>query len=242
MKCIHLISAAFAALVGVAVMSAPAFAGPTYTFSVSTGAQPSNVGTITLQQGDTVPPPPAVPAACANPANCVTIDLTFISGIYGIMNSGAKIPFGFQLNSTALAETLAIAWIDPTGGSYTNSQNNSGTFSLNRTTGSQAGFGDFNTWISNSAGNGSSDAYYGELKFVLECTANCGTGLDTNDFIVNGNSPGVYFTADVTNGSNTGSQAWEVRKKVPEPATILLCGSALAAFGLGRRRRRSKID
>ena len=156
------------------------------------------------------------------------------------MNSGAKIPFGFELSSATSAEALSILFIDPSGGSYTNGMGNSGTFTLNHSTsspGSQAGFGTFNTWITNSAGNGSSDAYYGELKFVLACTASCGTtGLDTNDFVVNGSS--VYFTADLTNGSSTGAQAWETR--VPEPSTILLFGTALAGIGLYRRRRHSK--
>ena len=50
MKCIHLVGAAFAAVVAVSLISAPAFAGPTYTFSVSTGTQADNAATITLRK------------------------------------------------------------------------------------------------------------------------------------------------------------------------------------------------
>jgi hypothetical protein len=219
--------AVVAAMVGFA---APALAGPNYTFSVSSGTQPTNVGTITLTQTS---------------LDSVTIDLQFSSSIYGIMNSGAKIPFGFELDSAALAETIGITFIHPAGtttATYLDPQSVTDTFSLDHSGGSQAGVGVFNTSIDDTAGNGSSHAYYGELDFVLTCTANCPAGgLSTNDFTtVNG----VYFTADLTDGSNTGVQSWSTRcvegcsRQVPEPVTLSLFGAGLAGAAALRRRRK----
>jgi hypothetical protein len=68
--------AAFAAS-GILLSAASAFAGPAYTFSTSTGSQPSTVGTITLTQvnsttvdvfvdlGDTSLPLPEYAASCS---------------------------------------------------------------------------------------------------------------------------------------------------------------------------------
>jgi hypothetical protein len=204
--------------------SAPAFAGPTLTFSESAGVQPSNVATITVTQDGT---------------DAVTIDLKFINSSYGILNSGHHLPLAFDLNSTGLAGTLSIptaTFTHPTGGTYAD-----GTFTLS-SGGTQSGLGTFNVGLSNSAGNGSGKAYYGELEFTLDSTM----ALDTSDFIKN--SDGYYFTADLTNGSKTGPQGWgcdisDCRTTppppVPEPLTLSLFGAGLAGAVAMRRRKKA---
>jgi hypothetical protein len=205
--------------------SAPAFAGPTLTFNESAGVQPSNVGVITVTQDGT---------------DAVTIDLKFLNSTYGILNSGHHLELGFDLNSAGLAGTLSIptaTFTHPTGGTYAH-----GTFSLS-SGGTQSGLGTFNVGLSNTAGNGSGKAYYGELEFTLDST----TTLDTSDFIKN--SDGYYFTADLTNGSNTGPQGWGCVNNsdcrttppppVPEPLTLSLFGAGLAGAVAMRRRKKA---
>ncbi len=240
MKYIQFVGAAFAAMVAAAVMSAPAFAGPTYTFTTSTGAQGTiTAAVITLSQGAPTD---------ANPStdeNSVTIDLLMQPGTYGIINN--QVPFTFELNAAGLLGTLSISsFIDPPGGTYTDPHGDTDQFSLETSkTNSitQPNFGTFNTAITSTAGNGSSHCYgcnssntSTELKFVLTST---GT-LDTERF--RPERERRLFSADIGLNGNTGPQAWEIEtKKVPEPGTILLFGTALAAFGLNRRRRHSNI-
>ena len=116
------------------------------------------------------------------------------------------------------------------------------TLSLNTGGGSATPFGVFGVAIDSTAGNGSGDGYYGDLEFKLTRSG----GLSTDDFITN---PGgsSYFAADLTDGTNTGSQAWKTRTittttqaaDVPEPAGIALLGVGLGVLGLTVRRRRS---
>ena len=99
--------------------------------------------------------------------------------------------------------------------------------------------------INSTAGNGSGNAYYGDLEFDLTRAS----GLDTNDFISNGFA---FFAADLTNGTSaTGSQAWQLRTVadcpdcvptpaiIPEPASLALVGLGLVA--LAGRKRRNRI-
>ncbi len=70
-------------------------------------------------------------------------------------------------------------------------------------------------------------------------------GLDTNDFVRNlDNAPivgGSYFSADLSDGRNTGAQAWAIRSngtRLPEPGTVgLLMLSLLGAVAVTKRRR-----
>ena len=214
---------AVAALAFTASMGTAAFAGPVYTFNTSTGIQPSNVGVITLTQ---------------NGANAVDVNVDLISSTYGFLNTGGPhTPFAFNL---AGAGALGITFTTPVAGAFA-----FGTLSLNPAGGSNTPFGAFTVAIDSSAGNGSGKAYYGDLLFTLTRVG----GLSTDDFIANG--AGAYFSADLTNGSNTGAQAWMTRSEpslkitsldiaeVPEPLTLSLFGAGFAGIAAMRRREKA---
>jgi hypothetical protein len=202
-----------------ALTAAPALA-QSYSFITSVGTQPGNVGTITLTQ---------------NGANSVNVLVDLLSTTYGFLNTGGPhTPFAFNI---AGSETgLSAVFTSPAGGSYA-----SGMFSLNTAGGSNTPYGTYGVAIGNSAGNGSGNAYYGDLAFTLTRTG----GLTTNDFVAN--TEGYYFSADLTNGQNTGAQAWSVRTTtggggqgsvVPEPSTYVLLASGMVGMvGIARRRK-----
>lgn len=199
-------------------ISAPAFAGPIWIFSTSVGTQPTDVGVITLTQIN---------------ATSVDVLVDLKSTTYGFLNTGGPhTPFAFNLAGSG---TLGIDFISPNGtpdGTYA-----SGRFVLNTAGGDDMPYGHFNTALDISgAGNGSGDAYYGDLHFVLSRTG----GLDTNDFISNGTA---FFAADLTNGHDTGAQAWNEGidppppTETPEPLTLSLFGAGLAGAVMIRRRK-----
>lgn len=198
--------------------------GATWVFSSSTGTQPSNAGTITLTQN----------GAGVN----VTVDL--LNG-YGFVNTGGPHTFfGFNLADTS---NLNISFLTPAGGTFSPKPGTTGTLSLDTNGGPTPSFGDFNLAIDSSLGNGSSKGYFGDLVFNLTRT---GGTLYTEDFIKN--TMGYFFTADLSDGTNTGQQAWsvgidppgpETPTKVPEPLTMSLFGAGLAGMVALRRRKSS---
>ena len=213
---------------GVLLSAVPASASPiSYTFTTSFGTQPSNVGAITITQ-----------------LNATTVDVlvdlndtTLPLPQYGFVNTGGPhTPFAFTLAGTESG--VSATFLQPSGGSYT-----FGLFSLSTADAQDTPFGTFGIGINSTAGTGSSNAYYGDLEFQLTRTS----GLSINDFITNagidpGSSGPAYFAADLTDGTNTGAQAWLTRDQpltpVPEPASLALFGSGLALVARKVRRRR----
>ena len=196
-----------------ALSATPAMAGPLYTFGISEGTQPSDVGTVTLTQDG---------------ANSVDVSVDLLPG-YGFVNTGGPhTPFAFNLSGVG---TPSIDFTTPLDGIYA-----SGVFSLNAAGGDNTPYGTFGIAIDSTAGNGSGNGYYGDLLFTLTRAG----GLDTGDFVAN--SDDAYFSADLTDGLNTGAQAWTTRTvqnndtQVPEPGTIGLFGVALLGIAAARRR------
>jgi len=215
MKHATLSALTFATLMG---LSTAAFAGPIWVFSDSTGTQPADVGVITLTQ---------------NGANAVNVSVDLKNG-YGFVNTGGShTPFAFNLAGTG---ALGISFTTPAGGHYTHGIVTE-TLSLNTLGGGNTPFGNFGVAIDDTAGNGSGNGYFGDLLFTLTRVG----GLSTDDFI--GNDQGVFFSADLSDGRNTGAQAWSVgidppSTDVPEPVTMSLFGAGLAGAFLARRRKK----
>ena len=184
----------------------------TTIFSVSTGIQPSNVGTVTLTQVD---------------FDTVNVTVDLLSG-YGFLNTGGPhTPFAFNLSGSEAG--LSASFITPTAGTYA-----FGVFSLSTADGGNSPFGTYGVSIENSAGNGSSKAYFGDLSFDLTRAG----GLTEASFIAN-TPEGYYFSADLTNGQNTGAQAWKTQsRQVPDSgATVALLGLGLGVIGFVASRR-----
>jgi hypothetical protein len=196
----------------VATLALSAASSSAISFSLSSGTQPSNVGVITLTQ-----------------VNSTTVDVLvdLLNTSYGFINTGGPhTPFAFNLAGSLTG--VSASFINPAGGTYT-----SGTFSLNLSGGDNTPFGTFGVAIDSTAGNGSGNGYFGDLEFKLSRTG----GLSVSDFVANSDS-GSYFSADLSNGSNTGAQAWKTPdRSVPDGGmTVLMLGSALAGLGAIARR------
>jgi len=221
MRHVALKTLAIALATGAALMAvcSAAQAGPIWVFSNSVGTQPGNVGTITLVQ---------------NNPNQVGVTVDLLNSTYGFLNTGGPhTPFAFNLGFSVAPGDLNLAISSPAGGTYSK-----GTFSLNINGGDNTPYGSYGIAIDDSAGNGSGNAYYGDLVFTLTRTNGL---LSTDDFVAN--ADGYFFSADLTNGENTGGQAWTEGvdppgTEVPEPLTLSLFAAGLAGMA-GMRRRKS---
>src|SRR5262245_8725758 len=130
---------------GLLLSAASALAGPIYTFTTSQGDQPSNVGTITLTQVNSTTVDVLVDLA----------DTTLPLPRYGFINSGGPhTPFAFTLAGTESG--VSATFLQPLGGAYT-----FGLFSLSTLNGDATPFGTFGISINSTAGNGTSNAYFG---------------------------------------------------------------------------------
>lgn len=209
------------AAVALMALSASAADAQTYSFINSVGTQPFNVGTITLTN---------VGAGATASVN-VVVDL--LPG-YGFLNTGGKTPFAFTLSGSEAGLTGTFS--QPLNGTFP-----AGQLSLVATDGSNTPFGTYGVSVLSSAGNGSTNAYYGDLAFNVTRTG----GLTADAFVAN--NDGYYFSADLTDGQSTGAQAWADRtggggtgSVVPEPSTYVLLGSGLLGLvGIASRRRRN---
>jgi hypothetical protein len=76
-----------------------------------------------------------------------------------------------------------------------------GIFSYDFAGGTNTPRGDFSMAIDSTAGNGSGNGYGGTLEF----TVSRALGIETTDF--GPNTGGYYFSADLSNGRDTGAVA-----------------------------------
>jgi hypothetical protein len=86
---------------------------------------------------------------------------------------------------------------------------------------------------------GSAPLYNTQLTFTVGFAG--GGALTPFDFTGNGNTPPIYFAADILNtknGGNTGAIGALKPSLIPEPASMVLLGSGALAGLLARKRRK----
>ncbi|WP_162800661.1 PEP-CTERM sorting domain-containing protein [Acidibrevibacterium fodinaquatile] len=206
---------------GLGVAAAPAMAGTVdYTLNDYVGSGTSSLaspyGTVALND---------------NGGPDVTVTVSLASGV-GFVNSGAGYSLTWDL-ANAPSITVPANSITP-GFSLVSS-------SAGGLSASGGGTWDYAIDCSTSTcGHGGNSPYTGPLSFTIDNVA-------LSDFIPNGN--GNYFGADVCLGVSNGSCGNGItgvvvantagvpgNSNVPEPATMVLLGSALFALAIVRRR------
>ncbi len=200
---------------GLMLLGSPAFAGPTLTFDLD---QISDSSIGSGSQGTVT--------LTQESANVVDVTVSISPDLF-INTGGPHTPFAFNISLTG----LSVSFITPPGGTFAK-----GTLSYDSSGGSNTPYGAFSRAIDSSAGNGTVDGYGGTLDFTVTRAA----GLSTTDFV--SNSGGYYFSADVSNGKDTGAIAADgpvTTIPVPEPASMAVLAAGL--FGIPAYRRVSPV-
>jgi len=162
-----------------------------------------------------------------NTANIVFTSLT-TNGVTFLMGDGGTA----DLNVNGAYTLGAVTETGVSGGGFTP------TFSANSPNSNVDGFGIFSLSLDNSDG-------YGDAANSISFQITNSTGLWTSDAAVLVNNAGGYNAAihafactSPCMASGTVLTTGYAAKKIPEPASLLLLGTALTGFGIFYRRRR----
>jgi hypothetical protein len=168
---------------------------------------------------------------------------------FGFINTGIGGTFGFGLDKSPI--TVSNIQPNPSGPTFALQSTTAGAIQID-------GFGNFKYAFDCTAGcgTGGNNPFFGDLSF--DVTATGGLSLSpgpTGDVTMSTIPPGsqtTFFAVDVFStvggGGNGATGAVDAGSPVitttnpplvPEPGTLAVLGSALAAFGIFRRRRRS---